>query len=354
MRWRRRDVLRLLAGGALGAMAAACARRLSLPEPAPDQPPPSPRPSIRLPGPEQWPIEAPVPITPTREFYQVQYSTVPRVDVEAWTLEIVGEVERPLRLTYPDLLAMPAVIEMRTLECISNPVGGDLIGNAVWKGVRMADLLAMAGVRPTAQEMVLHAADGYHTSIPVDLARDPHSILAYMMNGEVLPPEHGFPLRALWPGRYGMKQPKWITRIELIRGEHIGYWEGQGWSREAIIKPNSRIDAPRSGMLPPQPVEIRGIAFSGPAGIARVEVSVDDGRTWQAAELTRGPTPYVWTVWRYRWEHPEEGDHVLRARVVQNDGYVQPRGRGRLLGGTFPDGTDEQHAVPVVIQGGSR
>lgn len=344
MDWRRREVLRLLIGGAAGALAAACARRLPSPEA-----PVVPRTPVRLPGPEQWPVEAAVPITPTSEFYEVKYSTIPRVDVEAWALEIVGEVERPLRLTYADLLAMPAVIEMRTLECISNPVGGGLIGNALWKGVRMADLLERAGARPTAREVVLYAADGYHTSIPLSLAQDPHSLLAYMMNGEVLPPEHGFPLRALWPGRYGMKQPKWITRIELIRGEHTGYWEGQGWSKEAIIKPNSRIDHPRPGMIPAGPVEIHGIAFSGPVGIARVEVSVDDGRTWQEATLTRGPTPYVWTVWRYRWERPPAGEAVIRARVVQNDGYVQPRGRGRLLGGTFPDGTDEQHAVRVVI-----
>ncbi len=352
MPWRRRDVLRWLAGGAIGAAAAACARRLPSPEISPEATPPPTRIPVWLPGPERWEIASPVPITPTREFFEVKYSTIPRVDVETWALEITGEVERPLRLTYPELLAMPAVIEMRTLECISNPVGGDLIGNAVWKGVRMADLLAMAGARATAQEVVLHAADGYHTSIPVELARDPHSLLAYMMNGEVLPLEHGFPLRALWPGRYGMKQPKWITRIELIRGEHIGYWEAQGWSKEAIIQPNSRIDAPRPGMLPPQPVEIYGIAFSGPVGIERVEVSTDDGRTWVEAELVRGPTPYVWTVWRYRWERPEEGEHVLRARVVQRDGRTQPRGRGRLLGGTFPDGTDEQHAVRVVIARG--
>ncbi|MCS6962896.1 molybdopterin-dependent oxidoreductase [Thermoflexus sp.] len=345
MPWRRREVLRLLVGGAIGAAAAACIQRL----PSLTASPPSTRIPIRLPEPERWDIASPVPVTPTREFYEVKYSTIPRVEIETWILEIGGEVERPLRLTYPDLLAMPAVIEMRTLECISNPVGGDLIGNAVWKGVRMADLLRLAGARSTAREVVLYAADGYHTSIPVSLAEDPHSILAYMMNGEVLPLEHGFPLRALWPGRYGMKQPKWITRIELIRGEHVGYWEGQGWSKEAIIKPNSRIDAPRSGVIPAQPMEIQGIAFSGPAGIARVEVSVDDGRSWEEAELIRGPTPYVWTVWRYRWERPEEGEHVLRARVVQNDGYVQPRGRGRLLSGTFPDGTDEQHAVRVVV-----
>jgi DMSO/TMAO reductase YedYZ molybdopterin-dependent catalytic subunit len=148
MLWRRREVLRWLAGGAIGAAAAACARRLPLPETSSEIPPSPTRIPVRLPGPERWEIASPVPITPTPEFYEVKYRTIPRVDVETWTLEISGEVERPLRLTYSDLLAMPAVIEMRTLECISNPVGGDLIGNAVWKGVRMADLLAMAGPVP--------------------------------------------------------------------------------------------------------------------------------------------------------------------------------------------------------------
>ncbi len=291
MPWRRRDVLRWLAGGAIGAAAAACARRLPLPEASSEIPPSPTRIPVRLPGPERWEIVSPVPITPTSEFYEVKYSTIPRVDVETWALEITGEVERPLRLTYPELLAMPAVIEMRTLECISNPVGGDLIGNAVWKGVRMADLLAMAGARATAQEVVLHAADGYHTSIPVELARDPHSLLAYMMNGEVLPPEHGFPLRALWPGRYGMKQPKWITRIELIRGEHIGYWEAQGWSKEAIIQPNSRIDAPRPGMLPRNRWRSMGSLSPGPwgsSGWRSARTTAEHGRRPSSFE---GPPP---------------------------------------------------------------
>jgi DMSO/TMAO reductase YedYZ molybdopterin-dependent catalytic subunit len=249
-----------------------------------------------------------------------------------------------------DLVAMPVVEEMRTLECISNPVGGKLIGNAVWRGVPMAHLLEMAGVLSRAVELKFECADGYHTSIPVQLAMNPHSFLAFWMNGISLPPEHGHPLRALWPGRYGQKQPKWITGIELIDQPYLGHWERQGWSNDAIIVPNSRIDHPKKRDVVQLPTTISGIAFANQSGVVKVEISTDDGASWEEAELIRGPSALAWTEWRYEWREAKQGSHVIRARVTDGEDRRQRFGHGRLLGGIKPDGTDYQHAVAVTVK----
>jgi len=347
----RREMLRLMALAAVGAVAAACQRQV-LGGGNDGAPPAEPLTRGSGQGPSHAPpfkYESPVAITPVDQFYEVSYSPlVPQIQAATWNLLVTGEVEHPITLTLSDITGMPSVEEMRTLECISNPAGGDLISNAVWRGVRLKDVLERAGLRPTAREIVIYSADDYHTSIPIELALNDHSLLVYWMNGGDLPAEHGYPLRALWPGRYGMKQPKWIVRLEAISGHHTGYWEAQGWSDQAIIKPNSRIDAPDRGvdLRTGEAVVISGVAYSTDVGIARIEVSTDDGQSWAEAELTRGPSPLVWTEWRYRWENPPPGRHVLRARVTDNAGSIQTTGGFSLLGGTFPDGTS---AMPEVI-----
>lgn len=306
-------------------------------------------------GPSQAPpfkYDSPVMITPVDQFYEVKYSSqLPHIDAATWNLLVTGEVKRPVSLTLDEIKAMPMVEEMRTLECISNPAGGDLISNAVWRGVRLAEILQQVGVKPGVTEIVIRSADDYHTSIPLDLAMNEHSLLVYWMNGVDLPVEHGYPLRALWPGRYGMKQPKWITRLEAITGHHTGFWEGQGWSNDAIIKPNSRIDSPQDGasLTAGQPVEMSGIAYATDVGIARIEVSTDDGETWADAEVIRGPSPLTWAEWRYCWENPAAGRRVLLARVTDNAGNSQTKAGFSLLGGTFPDGTSAMHQVIVNV-----
>ncbi|MFQ5855489.1 MAG: molybdopterin-dependent oxidoreductase [Anaerolineae bacterium] len=357
----RREALRLLTTGSAGVIILACVPANSEPHvtsttsTSPTQPVESTA-SVDAPKPQDFGIDSDITLTSNEEFYHVSYQPGdPAVDPSTWLLRVSGLVDNPLELSLADIKAMPPVIEMRTLECISNPVGGSLIGNAVWKGVACAEILDMAGVQPRAREVKMKAADDYHTAIPLELAMHPRSLLAYEMNGEPLPVRHGFPLRCLWPGRYGQKQPKWLTQMELIAGHHLGHWESQGWSNEAVIQPNSQIREPAAaGALAPESHFITGLAFAGGSGVARVEVSADDGKTWHEAERKQAPapfTPYVWTEWSIRWEQPEPGSHTLIARVTDGAGATQQRSRRRLLlGGTFPNGTNNMHEVRVTVR----
>jgi len=291
-------------------------------------------------------------ITPNDDFYLTYYkvSTL-RVDMETWRLEVDGAVDHPMTLAMDDIRARPSITEMRTLECISNPVGGNLIGNAIWKGISLRDLLEEAGIRPDAVELRVDAADGFSTSVPIELAMHEESWLVYEMNGVPLPEDHGFPLRVMYPGRYGMKQPKWITRLTVLTKPYLGYWEQQGWSNEARIKINSQIREPRSGQeIGGETAVIEGVAFSDKSGVDRVEVSTDGGEAWTEAELIRGPSPYVWTGWHYVWRPGDDGRYVLRAKATDGAGRTQSGTSRRMLSGTFPDGTSNIHSVVTLIR----
>jgi DMSO/TMAO reductase YedYZ molybdopterin-dependent catalytic subunit len=291
-------------------------------------------------------------VTPNSDFYTVAYNSVAPDFPSDWKLKIAGNLDKPMTLTLDDIKAMPVVEEMRTFECISNPAGGPLISNAMWKGIKMKDLLTRVGVKPSTIEIKLESFDGYSTAIPLDLAMNEHSLLAYEMNGEPLPIEHGKPLRCMWPGRYGMKQPKWLTTITAITDKYLGYWEQQGWSDEARVLPTSRVDFPaENGSVKGPSFDMAGVGFSGEEGIDKIEVSWDDGKTWHAATLVRGPTPYVWTNWSLKGATPPAGEASLLARVTDNAGRVQTREGVSLLGDTFPNGTSAMHAVVVNVTG---
>ncbi len=292
--------------------------------------------------------------TANKDFYIVDIGAGhPQIDPASWRLTLDGKVNTPLKLSLEEIRAMPSVTQTRTFECISNPVGGPLIGNALWVGVRMKDLLSQAGVQPSARELLVRAADGFHTSIPIALAMDDNALLVHSMNGEPLPRAHGFPLRSVWPGRYGMKQPRWIMRIEVIDTNYRGYWEQQGWSNEATIKINSQVlfPQPRETISTPS-YTIRGLAHAGLAGLKKVEVSTDNGSSWNEAMLIRGPEPkqLVWTEWRYDWKVPADGRYVVIARATDNSGVVQEGIGDTLLGGTFPDGSNRMHAVTAIVK----
>jgi hypothetical protein len=267
-----------------------------------------------------------------------------------WTLTVEGNVENPLVLTLDDILQMPAVVQMRTLCCISNPAGGPLIGNAVWKGVRLNDVVERAGVKPDTLELYLTSFDFYDTSIPLALAQDPDSLLVYEMNGEPLPLDHGKPLRCLFPGRYGMKQPKWLRKITATTEPHRGYWEVQGWTNDAFIKPFARIDSPDElATITTPTLTIRGVGFSNASGIDKLEVSTDDGATWLDPELVRGPSPLVWTSFEWQGDTPSNGEHILLARATDNAGGQQVRDEGSMFSSTFPDGTAAIQPVPIRV-----
>jgi DMSO/TMAO reductase YedYZ molybdopterin-dependent catalytic subunit len=295
-----------------------------------------------------------VAITPNSDFYTVAYNMERPAVPDQWTLTVAGLVKTPLTMTLDDIKKFQVVEEMRTFECISNPVGGTLIGNAVWKAVHFADVLEKAGVEPSARELKLEAFDGYSTGVPLELGLNPKSLLAFEMNGEPLPVEHGFPLRVIWPGRYGMKQPKWLQRITAIDSHYTGYWEGQGWSNDALVLPNSRIDSPGDGdVVKAEGLQIHGVAFAdGNDGVATIEVSYDNGKTWQQTTLVRGPNPFVWTNWEWQGTVPA-GSVVLLARVTTNAGKTQQKDSVSLLGGTFPNGTSGIHQVVVNVKTGA-
>jgi DMSO/TMAO reductase YedYZ molybdopterin-dependent catalytic subunit len=294
-----------------------------------------------------------VAVTSNADFYVVAYNQEQPGLPGDWNLQVSGNVGNPVTFSLADIQGMPAVHEMRTLECISNPAGGPLISNALWTGIKMKDLMQRVGVKPNTVELKLESFDGYSTAIPLDLALDDHSLLVYEMNGQPLPIEHGKPLRCLWPGRYGMKQPKWIQKITAITDKYLGYWEQQGWSDQAYVLPNSRIDRPPSlAKLSPPTFQTSGIGFSGAAGIAKIEVSWDGGKNWHEASLVRGPTPYVWTNWSWGGATPSPGQYTLLSRVTDNDGNAQTPASLSFLGDTFPNGTSSMQGVVVEFEKG--
>ena len=169
-------------------------------------------------------------ITPNDDFYLTSSHGEPRVDPDKWSLTIDGLVDHPQRFSYDEIRKLPPFETMLTLECISNPVGGGFVGNASWHGTELRPLLDRAGIKPQAKYVALYAAEGYSTGHTLERILHPENFLAWQMNGEPLPRQHGFPLRIFIPGKYGMKMPKWLTRIEFVDKEYLGYWEWQGWS----------------------------------------------------------------------------------------------------------------------------
>ncbi|HEV2282418.1 MAG TPA: molybdopterin-dependent oxidoreductase [bacterium] len=283
-------------------------------------------------------------VTPNGRFYQVSknYPFDPTVDAAKWSLQITGLVARPVTLSYAEFVrSAPPVERYQTLECISNEVGGDLISNARWKGVRVRDVLALAEVRPESTAVVWRSADGYFESIPLEVALDPDSLLAYEMNGAPLPQKHGAPVRVLLPDRYGTKQPKWLTGIEVANADVTGYWEHQRFGKRAIVKTGSAFSVEvRDGGA----VRFGGWAFAGSRGISRVELSGDGGKTWFPAAVKDALAVNAWQLWSAQWTPPAPGDYAFAVRAVDGRGEIQ-RGRRRRL----PDGAEGYHEIRIRV-----
>ncbi len=284
-------------------------------------------------------------VTPNDQFYQISKNFFdPTVDVDKWTLEVTGLVAKPLKLTLEEFKkAGPAVERYQTFECISNEVGGDLISNAKWKAVRVKDILVLAGVKPGAKTIIWHAADGYTESIPLEIAMDPVTLLAYEMNGAPIPQKHGAPVRVLLTNRYGMKQPKWLTAIEVSDREYRstqGYWEQQGWSQDAYVKVNSafRVETKEGTVL-----ALGGWAFAGNRGVSKVEFSPDGGKTWLPAAVKEPLGENTWQFWSATWTPPKPGDYTIKVRATDGRGVLQPEESKP----TLPDGGQGYHTVRV-------
>jgi DMSO/TMAO reductase YedYZ molybdopterin-dependent catalytic subunit len=290
-------------------------------------------------------------VTPNDEFYVVSKNLIdPRVERSGWRLSVGGQVLRPPQLRYEDLLAQPAQEQYTTLQCISNYVGDELISNALWRGVPLPRLLELAAPAPTARYVMFSCADGYTESLPLDFAMREQVVLAYQMNGEPLSDKHGFPVRLLSPGKYGIKHPKWITEIKLIDEEYFGYWQRQGWSQEARMNTSTRIDIPPDGARLSTGVHrIEGIAFSGDRGISRVEVSTDDKRSWEDATLKSPLGPYTWALWHYDWQLPRQMAGMrttVWARATDGNGDLQTE----VVAEPYPSGATGYHLADVRIE----
>jgi DMSO/TMAO reductase YedYZ molybdopterin-dependent catalytic subunit len=283
-------------------------------------------------------------VTPVGEFYNVSKNFFdPQVDGVKWKLTIDGLVERPMTFDYESIRQLPAVSDFYTLQCISNPVGGDLWGNGYWKGVKLADLLAQTGIKPGARDAVFRAEDDYSDSVTLERALNQGAILAYELNGAPLTKTHGFPARLLIPNIYGMKNVKWITSIELVDYDFKGYWMQRGWSDSAVYKVSSRIDTPATrASLSTGEVEVAGVAFAGERGISQVEISTDNGQTWQPAELKPALARNTWQLWAARPTLPP-GTHTIKVRATDGSGDLQTSTEAEPL----PDGASGYHTVLI-------
>ncbi|MGW0392762.1 molybdopterin-dependent oxidoreductase [Streptomyces sp. NPDC003042] len=330
-----------------GGAAAASRETVRLPVPASPAPPVPRGASLRIPGISAF-------VTPNADFYRVDTAlVVPKVSADSWRLRIHGKgVGRPRTYTYADLLARDLIERDITLACVSNEVGGPYIGNARWLGVRLAILLAEAGVRPPsrggpADQLVARSVDGMTLGSPVEDVMDGRdAMLAVAMNGEPLPFTHGFPVRMLVPGLYGyVSACKWLQDLELTTFDSYDpYWVERKWARKAPVKTQSRIDTPKPfARLGTGTVTVAGVAWAQHRGIDRVEVRVDEG-PWEQADLAAEDTVDTWRQWSYRWQ-AAPGGHTLTVRATDRTGTTQTAERTR----TMPDGASGHHSVVVSV-----
>ncbi|MGO8950254.1 MAG: sulfite oxidase [Ktedonobacterales bacterium] len=300
-------------------------------------------------------------LTPARAFYVRNHFHMPTIDRADWRLTLDGEVGRRRELTYDELRALPRRSIVVTLECAGNgrtglhppaegePFGYGVASTAEWTGVPLHTVLETAGLRPRTREVLFVGADGgpnpeaggvsmtFERSLPVERALHPDTLLAYAMNGEELPAAHGFPLRLMVPGWYGMASVKWLARISALAAPFAGFYQREryvmthperGKTTErplTTIPPRSQLVAPSEGATLPRGTHwLHGLAWSGEAPVERVEVSADDGQTWQAADWTSEPMRYAWRSWAYRWEATSPGPASLRSRAFNAAGHTQP------------------------------
>jgi DMSO/TMAO reductase YedYZ molybdopterin-dependent catalytic subunit len=300
-------------------------------------------------------------VTPTDKFYRVDVNIFPpTVNSGGWKLPVSGLVSNPLTLDYNQLMSMAAVEQYNTLECVSNEIGGNLISTAKWKGVKLKDVLAQAQVKPDATYVVFKAADGYDVGIPMVKAMLDGTILAYQINDAPLPAEHGFPVRMIVPGYYGMMNCKWLTSIELVKETYQGYWQVRGWANEARYQTGSEIVTPGTAQVsqtfgvagaPDVPLgltPIAGVAFAGDRGIEKVEVSTDGGSTWSLASVKDPISNNTWVLWTADWNPLSTGRYSIAVRATDKTGAVQTAS----IAAPFPSGATGYHVVDVGVTTG--
>jgi len=279
-------------------------------------------------------------VTSNDSFYRVAIDIFdPSVEAATWSLSLGGLVANPKSYTIDEIKNLPKAEQYDTFICVSNLINGGLISNAKWGGVRISDLLAdVGGASSAATYVVFHSVDGYSVGVPKARALDPSSMLAYEMNGVTLPQRHGYPLRAVIPGLYGMMSAKWVRQVELSDSVYLGFWQTRGWSNDATVQTVAFIRVPADGATVSLSqsggsIILGGVAFAGDRGISKVEVSVDGGSTWQDATLKPPASDLTWVLWAFEWI-PKPGNYVIYARATDGQGALQTSAQAD----TFPSG----------------
>jgi DMSO/TMAO reductase YedYZ molybdopterin-dependent catalytic subunit len=315
---------------------------LKIPAPASPVPPVPAGTNLNIPGISSF-------VTSNSDFYRVDTAIVlPQVAPDTWQLRIHGMVGRELTLTFDELIRRPLIEDYITLCCVSNPVAGPYIGNAKWLGASLAGVLREAGLKAGAEQLLCTSADGFTSGTPVQTVMDGRdALLAVAMNGQALPVEHGFPARMVVPGLYGyVSATKWVTDIEVTTfAGNYAYWAQRGWSQQAPVKTESRIDVPAgSASVKAGQVTVAGVAWAQHKGIDAVEVRVDHG-PWQRARLAAVPGIDCWRQWAWDWQ-ATSGQHVLEARATDKTGYTQTS----LQEPPEPNGATGYPSVQVSVQ----
>lgn len=288
-------------------------------------------------------------VVPNDGFYRIDTAfVVPTVDRASWTLKVTGLVDREITLTYDQLVALPIVEQYVTIACVSNEVGGNLVGNAKWTGVALRDVLSMAGVQSSADQLVGHSVDGFTAGMPVEWVMDESRtpMIAVAMNGEPLPRAHGYPARLIVPGLYGyVSATKWLAELELTRFDTFqAFWVPRGWAQKAPILTQSRIDVPRQGArMPAGKVAVAGVAWAPDRGVSGVEVRIDGG-DWQPARVSPAISKATWVQWLYAWD-ATPGSHTIEVRATDGTGEVQTDEQTPPA----PDGARGHHTIGVAI-----
>jgi DMSO/TMAO reductase YedYZ molybdopterin-dependent catalytic subunit len=285
--------------------------------------------------------------TPNAQFYRVDTTlALPVVSASTWQLRIHGMVDNPVTITFDQLMKMPMVEHDVTLTCVSESVGGPFIGNARWEGTLLANVLRRAGIQPGADQIVMRDVNGMTIGVATEPVMDGRAaLLAVGMNGQPLPQAHGFPVRVVVPGLYGyVSACKWVVDMELTTfGAFDAYWVQRGWSQQALIKTESRIDVPTVGSsLAPGKVAIAGVAWAQHRGIAAVEVSIDG--TWYPAKLAAQDTVDTWRQWYYFWD-ATSGTHTIKVRATDQTGHTQTA----VVHKTEPNGATGYHTIQVTV-----
>ncbi len=286
-------------------------------------------------------------ITPNKDYFVTRIGALPKIEPSSYRLEVKGLVRTPKKLTLQELYAMPMKELTLTVECIGNGAGGSLLSTAVWKGVPLQDILKSLGASETATGVRYEAADSYFASHTMAQVRDNGVIVALYMNGEPIPSLHGFPVRILNPGFYGVKQPAWITSIEVIDKPMKDFWEDSGWDCSPPIAVDSTFFFPKdpATVKPDEPLKLGGAAFGG-TRVARVELTSDGGKTWKETSIVKKmDADHVWVFWEAELVFPAAGDYLVQARATDIRGHSQPENDPDPA-----DGTDEWPALRVKVK----